>query len=204
MPFRVHRIRRELIDNVDHIKNIPVTSPRWTLLDLAGIKHRRAERALDQALARDITSLGQMWLLYEEQWTKGRRGIAILRSFLNARTPGNAPDDSELERLLDEIIRDFSLPEPERQYLIQLPDRLVRIDHCYAHARLLIEVDSYAWHSDRETFEADRRRDNELQLLGWRVLRFTWAQLRFEPEKVAAMIRGHLENRPPSGESVAI
>ena len=192
LQFDVHRVREEIGREIQSLAGIPVTSVRCTLLDLAGIKHWRAERALDQALARELTSLGQMWLLYEHHWTRGRRGIAILRSFLRERTPGNTPDDSELERLLDEIIRDFDLPEPSRQLWIDLPDKRVRIDHAYPDARLLIEVDSYAWHSDREAFEADRQRDNELQLLGWRVLRFTWAQLRYEPQNVATMIREHL------------
>jgi len=34
---------------------------------------------------------------------------------------------------------------------------------------------------DRET---DRRRDVEAALRGWRVLRFTWRQVRYEPEYV--------------------
>ena len=193
LPFPIHRVRPEMGNDIDIVKGIPVTSMRWTLLDLAGKKHPRAERALDQALAQGLTSLGQMWRLYEEQWTRGRRGIAILRSLLSFRTQGNAPDDSELERLLDGIIRDSSLPEPSRQTWIELADRRIRVDYCYPEANLIIEVDGYAFHSDRATFEADRSRDNELQALGWRVLRFTWAQLRYEPGDVADMIRKHLD-----------
>lgn len=196
LGFPVHRVRKELLKDIDRIEGIPVTSARWTLLDLAGTKHPRAERALDQVLARELATLGQMWRLYEEQWTRGRRGIAILRSYLSVRTPGNAPDDSELERVFDEIIRDFSLPEPARQKWIHLPNQRIRVDYCYPGSRLIIEVDSYAYHSDRETFTSDRVRDNELQASGWRVLRFTWAQLRFEPAAVAEMIRRHLELRP--------
>ena len=192
LGFAVHRVRAEIDREISLVSGIPVTAVRCSLLDLAGIKHPRAERALDQALSRDLTSLGQMWLLYEQQWTKGRRGIAIVRSWLQERTPGNAPDDSELERLLDEIIRDFELPEPTRQLWVELPKQRVRIDYAYPEAGVLIEADSYAWHSDRPAFDADRERDNQLQLLGWRVLRFTWAELRFEPEKVASMIRDHL------------
>lgn len=194
MGFKVHRVRSELLSDINRVSGIPVTSVRWTLLDLAGIKHRRAERAVDQALAQELTSLGQMWRLYEEErWTRGRRGIAILRAFLIERTPGNAPDDSELERLLDKIIRDFGLPEPTRQAPIELAGRHIFADYCYPHANLIIEADSYAYHSDREAFTSDRARDNELQALGWRVLRFTWAQLRFAPREVADMIRRHLE-----------
>lgn len=192
MGFKVHRVRKELENDIVRVNGIPVTSMRWTLLDLAGQRHPRTGLALDQAIARNETSLGMMWLIYEEQWVRGRRGIAILRSLLSERTPGNAPDDSELERLMDELIRRFALPDPLRQHPIQLPGHPIRVDYCYPDANLVIETDGYAHHSDREAFTSDRIRDNELQALGWRVLRFTWAQLRFEPAKVAEMTLRHL------------
>ena len=184
------------MNNVERVNGILVTSARWTLLDLAGSKHHRTGAALDQSIARRLVSLGTMWLLYEEQWTRGRRGIAILRPLLNERTPGNAPDDSELERLLDGIVRDFQSPEPDRQVWIDLPEKTIRVDYCYPRSKLVIETDSYAYHSDREAFTNDRIRDNELQALGWRVLRFTWAQLRFNPAEVAAMLLKHLSLTP--------
>jgi very-short-patch-repair endonuclease len=48
---------------------------------------------------------------------------------------------------------------------------------------------------DREAFERDRARDNELAELGWLVLRFTYAMLRWEPDRVAQTIRTNLHNR---------
>lgn len=192
LPFRVHRVSSALKKEMELASGIPTTSIRRTILDLAGVRHPRAERVLDQAIARELTSFGQMWLLYEEEWTRGRRGIAILRGFLSCRTPGNGPDDTELEFLLDEIIREFGLPEPNRQFWIDLPHHRIRVDYCYPVANLVIEADSYAFHGDRSTFESDRERDAELQLLGWRVLRFTWAQLKWRPDWVAGVIRSHL------------
>ena len=192
LPFKVHRVSKPLISEIETMSQLGVTSVRRTILDLTGIKHPRSERVLDQALARDLTSIGQMWLLYEEEWTRGRRGIAILRSRLQARTQGNSPDDSELEFLLDDIIRDFGLLEPTRQFPISLPGGEIRVDYCYPAARLVIEADSYAYHGDRPSFDADRERDAELHVLGWRVLRLTWAQLRWRREWVADIIRRHL------------
>jgi very-short-patch-repair endonuclease len=48
---------------------------------------------------------------------------------------------------------------------------------------------------DRESFERDRRRDAELQALGWAVLRLTWAQLRWDPRYVIGLLRHHLADR---------
>jgi very-short-patch-repair endonuclease len=53
-------------------------------------------------------------------------------------------------------------------------------------ARLVVEVDSYAFHSSRRAFEGDRRKQAELQDLGLEVLRFTWLQITQQPEWVVA------------------
>lgn len=192
LSFIVHRVSDALTSEIETVRDLSITSVRRTILDLTGIRHPRSERVLDQALARQLTSIGQMWLLYEEEWTRGRRGIAILRSRLHERTQGNSPDDSELEFLFDDIVRDFGLPEPTRQHPISLPANDIRVDYCYPDARLVIEADSYAYHGDRPAFDSDRERDAELQALGWRVLRFTWAQLKWRREWVADMIHRHL------------
>jgi very-short-patch-repair endonuclease len=47
-------------------------------------------------------------------------------------------------------------------------------------------------HTARRAFEHDRRRDQRLMLLGWRVVRFTWRQVLFEPAYVAATLGGLL------------
>ena len=65
----------------------------------------------------------------------------------------------------------------------------VHADLSYPRIRLDVEVDSRSWHLNRVSFERDRERDNELQMLGWTVLRFTWAQIRYRPEWVIDTIR---------------
>lgn len=112
---------------------------------------------------------------------------------LDAENTGALPRRLGTGFLLDGIIRDFNLPEPHRQFAISLPDKEIRVDYSYPEGRLIIEADSYAFHGDRPTFDADRERDAELQALGWRVLRFTWAQLKWRREWVAEMIARHLD-----------
>ncbi len=192
----IHRVDRHMLSDIVVLNGIPVTSVRRTLLDLSGRKHPRAERALDQALRQEQTQLSQLWLLYEEEWTRGRRGIAILRAALIERTPGAAPRDSELEDMLARIIADAGLPTPHYQYPVELSFGRAHIDAAYPESRLAIECDGYAWHADRMAFDRDRERDTELQTLGWRVLRFTWAKLRWRQPYVADHIRHHLQPLP--------
>ncbi len=40
---------------------------------------------------------------------------------------------------------------------------------------LAIELDGWETHGIRSAFDADRMRANDLVLLGWTVLRFTWS-----------------------------
>ena len=44
----------------------------------------------------------------------------------------------------------------------------------------------------RKAFESDRLRDQRLMLLGWRVVRFTWRQVMFDPRTVARTLSGLL------------
>jgi very-short-patch-repair endonuclease len=188
----VHRVDEHLLGEIMKVRNIPVTSPRKTVLDLAGTRHRRAEGVLDAVLRREMTDVGQLWLLLEQEWMHGRRGVAILRDLLIPRTRGRAPTDSSMELDLRHLIDDARLPAPVHQYPFIIPMGRIRMDLAYPHRLLDIETDSLSWHRDRETFERDRRRDNELRALGWTVLRFTWAMIRFDSANTIALIRQHL------------
>ena len=195
--FIVHRVSDHINRETTHVDNLPVTSVRRTLLDLAGTKHPPMEQALDEALRKQLVGLDELWLLYDEDWTRGRRGIAIMRELLIQRTPGEAPTQSELESMLIRLTFEYHLPRPEPQYPIVANGRTVHVDFAYPDKGLAIELDGYAWHMDRHAFERDRERDNDLQVLGWRVLRFTWAKLRWHPDYVAQVLRANLLR--PSG-----
>ena len=62
--------------------------------------------------------------------------------------------------------------------------------------RLVVEVDGYGTHSPRLAREDDYARDSALVAAGWRVLRFTYAEVLREPELVAARIAAVLAQPP--------
>ncbi|QEO09618.1 DUF559 domain-containing protein [Protaetiibacter larvae] len=55
--------------------------------------------------------------------------------------------------------------------------------------RLVIEVDGREFHGDHLGFEHDRARDAKLSALGYRVLRFSYAQVVYRPDEVLTAIR---------------
>jgi very-short-patch-repair endonuclease len=59
--------------------------------------------------------------------------------------------------------------------------------------RLVVEVDGWTFHSSRESFENDRRRDRELMMRGWMVARFTASEANYEPAKCAEQVIDILE-----------
>jgi very-short-patch-repair endonuclease len=58
--------------------------------------------------------------------------------------------------------------------------------------RLVIELDGWEFHSTREAFEEDRRRDAVLAARGYLVLRFTYRQVTQRWHEVLAAIRNYL------------
>jgi len=53
---------------------------------------------------------------------------------------------------------------------------------------LAIEIDGRLHEADEDLFESDRWRQNALVAEGWRVLRFTWAMLRDNPEAFVSAV----------------
>lgn len=63
------------------------------------------------------------------------------------------------------------------------------VDIAFPAQRVAVEIDGWAFHSDTETFQKDRVRQNWLSLHRWQVLRFTWLDITQDPRRVLAEIR---------------
>lgn len=66
---------------------------------------------------------------------------------------------------------------------------VLRTDFCFEDARLVVETDGRLYHPDADK---DRVTSNALCTAGWRVLRFTWAEVLHQPAWVLAQIRAAL------------
>lgn len=58
-----------------------------------------------------------------------------------------------------------------------------RIDLADTGRKIAIELDGHAYHSSKERFESDRVRQRELEVLGWRFIRFAGAEVNRDPQK---------------------
>jgi very-short-patch-repair endonuclease len=177
---QLHR-SRNLDPHVTRRSGIPVTSLERTLADLADVVPRaRLHRAAQQAefLRRKLGPAGDPW-----RHANGRRGAPALRTLPQLRATVGMTR-SELERRVLGLCRRARLPEPECNVVIEGEC----VDFAWRHAELIVETDGGAAHLTAAAFEADRRRDVNLMVSGWRVARFTWAMVLNEPDRVAARL----------------
>ena len=91
-----------------------------------------------------------------------------------------------------ELVRRAGLPSPRTNQRIGRWE----VDAVWQDERLVVEVDGYAFHSTREAFERDRRKDAELGAAGFRVRRVTWRQLAKERDWVVATLAVELSAAP--------
>jgi very-short-patch-repair endonuclease len=177
--IRLHRTRRLGEDEVVVVRGIRVTTVERTLLDLAdvvplGVLRRAARQA--EVLRLPVGS--------PRERAHGRRGAPAL-SALALHRAEISMTRSELESRFLRLCRRFQIPLPEVNRVIEGRER----DFVWRDALLVVEVDGHATHGTTHAFEDDRARDLALVRAGWRVVRFTYAQVARDAAAVAAALR---------------
>ena len=163
-----------------------MTTPSRTIIDLAEcVTDRELERAVHEAITRRLVNARR--LRAELDQYRGRRGISRLKQLLDNDGPSTLTRSEAEERFLA-LVRSAGLPAPEVNVLVQGH----RVDFLWRDQGLVVEVDGFQFHSTREAFERDRRRDAELQRAGLRVLRVTWRQVVDSPYATLANLVGAL------------
>lgn len=199
MPALVHR--NELSPaQITVVQSIPVTTLPRTFLDLAAtVSPARVEEALDDALNRGLVSARQIRASLTGAG-RGRPGVGLLRSLIEARDGGPVPESVFETRLLRALTA-AGLPRPAIQHpVVDAGGAFVaRLDFAYPGARVGIEADGHRWHARRLRFRRDRARWNALMLLGWRLIHVTWTDLSERPDGVVAAVEQALSESTQAG-----
>jgi len=159
-----------------------------TLLDLAATQPRRVvERAYDQAEVLEILDMRE----FDDVLARagGHRGAGVLRSIVAEHVAASTLTRTELEEAFLAICRKVGLPRAEVNAWIPIEPLGYEADFLWRERGLIVEVDGRNVHATRRAFEHDRRRDQQLMLAGFRVVRFTWRQVEREPRAVATTMR---------------
>jgi len=167
-------------------------------LTLAGLCLQRP--AVEALVALDMAVHGRLTdpvaLSQYAEAARGRPGMARMRLLALLAAPAESPMETRLRWLL---IRS-GLPQPEVQ--ANLRDDAARFvgraDLYYSDARLVLEYDG---DNHRQRLVEDNRRQNMLINAGYRLLRFTAADIHGHADVVVAQVRAGLERSPRAVET---
>jgi very-short-patch-repair endonuclease len=160
------------------INGLLVTSPEETIVDLAHVlPYGDADDALHSALRRRLTTVDRI-----EPLLDGRPGTVVARDLLN-HARGSKPRDSKLEGRFIRRARakgftfgaQFEGRVDGHRYSLDFADPLRKVG---------IELDGFESHATKKGFQHDATRSTLLTLAGWRILHFTWDDIRHRPDWV--------------------
>jgi very-short-patch-repair endonuclease len=193
--IRLHRSHSLDAQDTTNHQGIRTTTLARTLLDIAAhVPQHHLERALAQA---------ERLQLYDHRAVtetiaraNGHRGTKRLSQAI-AGDP--QVTRGELEALMNKLVRDHGLSRPSFNVSLDAPDHPgLEVDCYFPTHRLVVETDGWDTHRTRQAFEADRAKDAALVAAGYRVVRFTWRQLRYDPQTVAHRLTAILRYTAPS------
>ena len=124
-------------------------------------------------------------------YVEGRSGIPGINGARRALEFAEPKSESPMESRLRMLLIGGGLPRPEAQVAVHDADGTFagRLDLYYPDAQLGIEYDGEN-HRDRLT--EDNRRQNRLQRVGVKLLRYSGPDLRERPEVILREVRGAL------------
>ena len=179
----VHRARRTDLQ-LTNKHGIPVTTPAWTLLDIAS-------RLDDEHLGRAC----------HDAWVHHRCGLpAVVRALaLRGKVPGSrrllrilGGDDPTFLSRLEKAFYDLLREEKRELPVTNVRVGSHRVDCHWPHLKLIVELDSYRFHGSRRAWEKDRERDREARRRGEELIRYTWGDVYGTPDDVRAEMRARL------------
>jgi very-short-patch-repair endonuclease len=150
--------------------------------------------------------------VFDSSWRAGLKpkAVQLAARSLSARQRDRvwrvaAAADPRAANPFESVLRAIALDVPglsvEPQFVVRDPDFYARVDLADENLEIVLEADSFEFHSSAKALDRDARRYNGLTVRGWLVLRFTWKQVMFEPELVAATLAAAVALRRRSGRS---
>jgi len=190
--IRVHATLDLPIDHVTVVDRIPVTTVSRTLADLAGtVQQSQLARAVEAAEALQLLDVPSV-----RAASAGRPGAQALRRLLEEDPPHTR---SDLEAAFSALCDRHDIPRPA----MNTQFHGYEVDCVWRDHDLVVELDSYRFHSSRAAFERDKERDAELHSLGVATLRFTYRQVTTRERWVATKLTSSLARRSRRGSSAS-
>ncbi|MPZ68770.1 MAG: DUF559 domain-containing protein [Actinobacteria bacterium] len=172
----VHRPALLPDEDLTLVKGVPATMPARMLHEIAGVADpKRTWRAAMDCLDRDLVTEAELEQRLIKYGKSGRNGTTILRRVIAALDTGAERTDSHLEDELIPLLRTNGFPPFVRNYVVsERGIHVAEVDVIWPELKVIVEADGFEFHGSKAAFFRDRRKQNQLMALGYRVLRFTW------------------------------
>jgi very-short-patch-repair endonuclease len=188
---RVDRLLRKIL--IPHWSDLPaddvvkdaVTSQTRTLVDcMRNLPLDEATSIVDSAVrAGDITNAELLELATS---TRGRGRTRIIAVAERATAKSANVFESVLRAQAD-LVPGLHVVA---QHSVKISNRLrLHPDLVDAENKIIIEAEGFEWHGKSAQLTRDCRRYNAFTLLGWQVIRVSWAMVMFNPTYVQSILR---------------
>jgi Transcriptional regulator, AbiEi antitoxin len=189
LPVRVHRARRLVGEDRELVEGIPVSAVPRTLLDLAAaVKFEQLEKIVERAEELGLFNLRPVEALLAR--TVGHHGHGRLHRAISLYKPSSFTR-SGLEKRWLELVVEAGLPQPRTNFV----EHGFELDCYWPEYRFAVELDVFETHGTRAAFERDRKRQEDLLLVGIAMTRVTGPRLEREPGEVVRRVARLLEQR---------
>jgi pimeloyl-ACP methyl ester carboxylesterase len=188
--FRVHFSSILAEEDRGTREGTPVMAVPRTLLDLAiRARPEQMDGYLERAEDRELLDVRAV----EDVLARagGHRGRGRLARALALYSPDPSFTRSKFERRFRRLVLVAGLPAPSMNFNVAGYE----LDAYWPGLRFAVELDLFETHGSRAAFERDRRRQEELKLLGIEMIRITAPRLRREPQAVLRNLAALLELR---------
>jgi very-short-patch-repair endonuclease len=194
-------------NHVSTVDGFPVTTIARTFFDLCGdpdpglrLRHPYHERKMKQlyndCLGRRGMTFTMAVAMLSTLARRGRPGTRLVRKLLKHFGPKHEPTRSDVETTFFELIREHGLPDPERQAVINGAEGYIgTVDFAWRTDCVAVEIDS-SWHDGPVDQEDDAERDRRLRAAGYRVFRYRYGHLVFQPDVVARELGAVIDRNP--------
>lgn len=169
----IHRLPLLVRDVLDG--DVPVTTPLRTWIDISRISPLADSLAVgDAAVRRGYVTPDEVQVAVAQLRGRGCRRVRTAAVLIDGRR------ESPLESWSAACFHAWGLPMPEPQAVIL--DRqgffVARVDFLWEARGVIGEADGALKYADPQTIYDEKRREDRLRALGFRVIRWGWADLR--------------------------
>ncbi|MEI2706793.1 MAG: hypothetical protein V9E89_16450 [Ilumatobacteraceae bacterium] len=187
-----HRIHTTtVLERIDRAMagDIPATSPTRTIVDLARTESvARLTETVTSAILAGLTSEDFLFRRLIALRGSGRGGVRRLLGVVEGRAL-QAGRPSWLEREFLALVTTAGLPRPlTEQVLARRGDHLIRVDCQFSGTPVVVELLGYRFHRTAAQLQVDAERLNRLQLAGYIVLQFTYADVTENPRQTVSLL----------------